>query len=125
MAAVVSSTLAASAWMFSTTSSFVAAISRIDEDDSSALWARTSTLSAMPLSDAIIWPIEDEVSTTRAVTVPAQVETADPVDHRGHAPGDVLDAGQGDGEVLADPVQRLGQGPELVVPELAGTRGEI
>ena len=59
MAAVVSSTLAASAWMFSATSSFVAAISRIDEDDSSALWASTSTLSAIPFSEAIIWPIDD------------------------------------------------------------------
>ncbi len=65
--------------MFSATSSFVAAISRMEEDDSSALWASTSTLSAMPLSDAIIWPIDAEVSTTRAVTVPAPADTADPV----------------------------------------------
>ena len=79
MAAVVSSTDAASAWMFSATSSLVAAISRIEEEDSSALWASTSTLSAIPLSEAIISPIEEEVSTTRAVTVPAPDETAAPV----------------------------------------------
>ncbi len=65
--------------MFSATSSLVAAISRIDEEDSSALWASTSTLSAIPLSEAIIWPIDAEVSTTRAVTVPAPAETAAPV----------------------------------------------
>jgi hypothetical protein len=79
MAAVVSSTLAASPWMFSATSSLVAAISRIEEDDSSALWASTSTLSAMPLREAIISPIEVEVSMTRAETVPTPLETAEPL----------------------------------------------
>ncbi len=45
--------------MFSATSSLVAAISRIEEEDSSALCASTSTLSAIPLRRAIIWPMDD------------------------------------------------------------------
>ena len=76
MAAVVSSTLAESPWMFSATSSLVAAISRIEEEDSSALCASTSTLSAIPLRLAIISPIEAEVSVTLAITVCVPCVTA-------------------------------------------------
>ncbi len=79
MAAVVSCTEAARAWMFSATTSLVAAISRIDEEDSSALPASTSTLSAIPLRLVIISPMDTEVSTARSETVPAPCETAAPV----------------------------------------------
>ena len=65
--------------MFSATSSLVAAISRIDEVDSSALCASTSTLSAIPFSEAIISLIDDAVSATRADTVPAPADTVAPV----------------------------------------------
>src|SRR6266568_5106065 len=79
MAAVVSSTLAASAWMFSATSPFVAAIWRMEADDSSALCASTSTLSAMPFSEASMSLIEAPVSATRADTVPVPSATCEPV----------------------------------------------